>query len=139
EAAVLGEHVLTEFVPDCGKADCSGFDDLAGEDVRVDQWRAQRLEDIGDDGLTAGDAAGEADLQHCFFAVDGKPRVLLRPTPVPIGRRTSAPKHFADGKSTIAQHFRSQSVPTGKLRPAHCRLKPMSARAPTTRHALLVT
>src|SRR5690606_8492594 len=64
ELAVCGEHVGTEFVADGGEAGLAGFDDLAGEDVRVDEGGAEGFEEGGDGGFAAGYAAGEADLQH---------------------------------------------------------------------------
>src|SRR5690606_24519485 len=64
EAAVLGQHVWTEGFADRVEPRFTGLDDLAGEDIRVDQRRAERAEEIGDGRFAARDAAGEADLQH---------------------------------------------------------------------------
>ena len=46
------------------QAFAAGKNDLAGEQIGVDDGGAVRGEAVGDEGLAAGDAAGEADEVH---------------------------------------------------------------------------
>ena len=47
----------------CGERRPARLDDLAGDDVGVDDRHAERGEEVGDGGLAAGDATGERDAE----------------------------------------------------------------------------
>src|SRR5690625_897130 len=54
---------------------CTGLHHFAREHVRVDQVGSQIFEDGGDGGLSGGDSAGEADVQHLTdLSTYGSPR-----------------------------------------------------------------
>ena len=63
EPAVGVEYVTAEGLCDSSQRRLAGFDDVAGDEVRVDQRHAVGREQIGDGGLAAGDAAGEGDAE----------------------------------------------------------------------------
>ena len=64
EAAVGGEDPVAEAGADAVEGGFAGGDDLAGEDVGVDEGRPELGEATGDRRLAGADAPGEAHFEH---------------------------------------------------------------------------
>lgn len=64
ELAVASNDVVTEVFLDFGKCECSGLDDLAGDDVGIDNGNAVGFESVGGGGFTTADTTGEANNEH---------------------------------------------------------------------------
>ncbi len=63
EPAVGVEHFAAKGLCDSGQRRLAGLDNLAGDEISVDQRHAVGREQLGDGGLAARDAAGEGDAE----------------------------------------------------------------------------
>ena len=61
EGAIFQQNLRPEGFDDLLQSRRAGFDDLAGEDVGVDDGDVGIFEEFGDGGFAGSDAAGEAD------------------------------------------------------------------------------
>ena len=64
ECAVSGDHIIAELLSYFVQGRLARFDDLAGDDIGIDQLRAERSEHVGNGRLATGDAACQADSQR---------------------------------------------------------------------------